>query len=89
MFLIVPPSLITKPADQTLEENQEVTFNCTATGNPTPVITWLRDGKVLARRDTLRFEADRDHSGKYWCSANNGLSEAANASAVLDVQCEY
>jgi len=41
----------------------------------------------VGTEETLRFEASRDHSGDYWCSANNELSEAVNASAHLDVQC--
>ena len=39
--------------------------------------------------NTLSFETNRNHSGKYWCSAENGLSSAVNASASLDVQCKY
>lgn len=42
----------------------------------------------MATGDKLIFEADRDDSGKYWCSADNGLSAAVNASGDLDVQCK-
>ena len=37
----------------------------------------------------LSFEAFRNNSGQYWCSADNGLNSTANASAYLNVQCEY
>lgn len=89
MFLTVPPSLTTRPSDQTLIENQEVKFLCAAIGNPTPTITWIRDGNTLAEGETLSLKTNRSHSGKYWCSASNGLGAAVNASADLDVQCKY
>jgi len=70
-------------------ENEEVTFHCTATGNPTPDITWLKDGKTVGMGDTLSFKAKSEKSGKYWCSADNGLDTTVNTSASLDVQCKY
>jgi len=69
-------------------ENERVTFLCTASGNPTPNITWVKDGSTLSTGDTLRFMADRDLSGKYWCVADNGLGITIRAEADLDVQCE-
>ena len=89
IYLTVPPSLTTKPSDQIIMENQEVTFHCTATGNPTPKITWIKDGKTVDTGDKLTFNALRSQSGRYWCLAENGLKVTVNASAYLDVQCEY
>lgn len=89
ILILDPPSLTTKPSDQTVTENDEVTFHCTAIGNPVPEISWTKDGKTVGQGNTLRFEASRDHSGEYWCSADNGLSDAVNSNADLDVQCEY
>ena len=43
----------------------------------------------MANGDTLNFVANRNQSGKYWCSADNGLSATVNASADLDVKCEH
>ena len=86
---IVPPSLVIKPSDETVIENEEIRFHCSATGNPVPRITWIKDGKTVGSGETLSLESKRNDSGKYWCSADNGLSEAVNASAYLDVQCEY
>ena len=88
-FLTVPPSLSTKPSNQTIMENQELTFHCTGTGNPTPKITWVKDGKSVANGDTLSFKANRNHSGEYWCLAENGLKDTVNTSAYLDVHCKF
>ena len=87
-FVSVAPSLITTPADQTVLEPATATFHCNATGNPTPKITWIKDGKTMGQEETLIIEANRNHSGKYWCSAENGLNSTVNASANLDVQCK-
>ena len=88
-FVSVAPSLITTPTDQTALESATATFYCNATGNPTPKITWIKDGKTVAKGNTLSFETNRTHSGKYWCLAENGLNSTVNASANLDVQCKF
>lgn len=84
----VPVSFISTPVDQTVRAGDETTFHCTATGNPTPVITWIKDGKTMTSGETLTFTASRDHSGQYLCSAENGLGVNINASAHLEVQCK-
>ena len=83
------PSFSNVSVNQTINEGDTATFQCTATGNPTPKITWLKDGKTMATGNTLSFEANRTHSGKYRCSVENGLKTAINASAYLNVQCKY
>jgi len=70
-------------------ENKEFTFNCTASGNPAPRITWIKDGKTVAEGTKLDLTAHRSETGRYWCLAENGLAVSANASAYLDVQCKY
>ena len=87
--LTVPLSFTTTPRDQTIEEGDNGTFHCKATGNPTPKIVWHKDGKTVATGDTLSFKVNRNQSGRYWCSAENGLGLKLNASALLDVQCKF
>lgn len=70
-------------------ENQEVNLQCSAIGNPTPKITWIKDGEEVDTGNKLSFKALRSQSGRYWCLAQNGLEDSVNASAYLDVQCEY
>ena len=78
-----------KPSDRTVVENEEITLHCAATGNPVPKIRWIKDGKTVGTGEKLKFTAKRDHSGEYWCSVENKLNITVNASANLDVQCEY
>ena len=70
-------------------EGKTVTFHCTATGNPAPTITWTQDGEDVESGEVLSLETSRNQSGEYVCIAENGLNFNANASAVLDVLCEY
>jgi len=65
-----------------------VTFHCAAIGNPTPNIKWIKDGTTVGNEDILSFKAKRGDSGKYWCTADNGLGATVNTSAYLDVQCK-
>ncbi|XP_022778407.1 roundabout homolog 2-like, partial [Stylophora pistillata] len=81
----VSPSLVKTPTNKTIFEGETATFHCTATGNPVPEITWIKDGKTVGSGETLSFETRRNQSGKYWCSADNGIDKAANASAYLNV----
>ena len=70
-------------------ENEETTFDCTASGNPTPTITWIKNGKTVTQGERLGLNGHRSQTGRYWCLAENGLDVSANASAYLDVQCKY
>ena len=87
-YISVPPSFDSRPTNQTVIEGTNTTFQCTATGNPTPTITWMKDGKSVAEGHTLSFETSRNDSGKYWCLATNGLGESINTTVNLDVQCK-
>ena len=71
-----------------MTEKEQSTFTCTVTGNPAPNITWTKDGKTVGTGDTMTLETHRNQSGEYWCSAENGVGLAINASAYLDVQCK-
>ena len=89
MFIIVAPSLTTRPSNITIDEEDEATFQCIATGNPTPKITWInKDGKTVGTGEALSFKANRTDSGKYLCVADNGFKTTVNASAHLNVLCK-
>ena len=79
----------TVPSNKTANETDAVTFLCSASGNPVPTITWLKDGQTVGNQTTLTFTVFRNHSGNYSCFADNGLNVTVTASAYLDVQCMY
>lgn len=85
----VLPRLTTEPINQTITEGAMATFYCTASGHPNPKITWINDEKIVTTGDTLSFKTSRNHSGEYWCSAENGLNVTVKASASLNVLCKY
>ena len=88
-FFLVAPSLTSQPSNITIEEDDEATFECIATGNPTPKITWINKiGKTVGTRETLSFKANRTDSGKYLCVADNGFKTTVTASAYLNVLCK-
>ena len=89
VFVSVPPSVTTRPSNKTVIENTMVAFACSASGNPVPKLTWVKDGESIRMGGKLSFKAARNDSGLYWCLADNGLQPAANSSALLDVQCEW
>ena len=84
-----PPSFTSRPSNQTVIEGTNVTFRCSASGNPHPDISWLKDGKTVAEGDTLSLETSKNDSGKYWCLAKNGVGETINTTVYLDVQCKF
>lgn len=83
----VLPYFTRQPTDHSVMEGHEAMFYCTASGNPSPIMTWYKDGKIVDTGETLKFLAFKNHPGKYWCSADNGLGSPINTSAELNVQC--
>lgn len=49
----------------------------------------MKNGKTVGSGETLSFETSRNQSGKYLCSADNGIDKSASASAYLNVHCKY
>ncbi|XP_060521522.1 roundabout homolog 2-like [Cylas formicarius] len=44
LTVLAPPSFITRPLAQTIEAGQEVSFHCSVTGSPKPLIFWSFEG---------------------------------------------
>ena len=77
--------------NQVILEGSNISLHCNATGNPTPNITWTKDGSrtVLYQGETYSIvNIQRQAAGDYTCTAWNGVGEQKNATASVTVQCE-
>lgn len=92
MFRILDPSVIeSSPANEVVLEGSNLTLYCNATGNPTPNITWTKDGipAVLYQGEMYGIvRIQRQAGGKYTCTAWNGVGEETNATATVTVHCK-
>lgn len=88
IFFLVSPDVTIQTSYQTVIEDNVATIHCSAIGNPTPKISWIKDGMTVGTGNTLNFRAHRSQSGDYLCSAENGLNRTSNASSYLDVHCK-
>ena len=87
------PMVLISPMKLTVRENQNAVFQCSATGNPLPMVTWLQptdsgwkdrvrnrpNGKLVVHRATLK------DAGKFICAGKNLLG-SSNQSAILVVE---
>ncbi|XP_039711043.1 roundabout homolog 2 isoform X3 [Pteropus medius] len=89
-----PPIILQGPANQTLAVDGTALLKCKATGEPLPVISWLKEGFTFLGRDprttiqeqgTLQIRNLRiSDTGTYTCVATSSSGETS-WSAVLDV----
>ncbi|XP_059477617.1 peroxidasin isoform X1 [Neocloeon triangulifer] len=79
---VAKPRFSLNPEDYYGHQGQQVSLHCTAVGQPTPKITWSRDGREIRNTDhirvwengTLTIRHSRvEDSGQYRCSATNFL----------------
>ena len=88
------------PQDETVAEDSiNVTFKCSASSNPSPTLSWLKDGIAINQNYTGILLSDdnqiitigkvqRSDAGVYVCNATNKIA-SVSVSAYLNVQCEY
>ncbi|XP_071289797.1 roundabout homolog 2 isoform X11 [Agelaius tricolor] len=89
-----PPIILQGPVNQTLAVDGTALLKCKATGDPLPVISWLKEGFTFLGRDprtsiqdqgTLQIKALRlSDTGTYTCVATSSSGETS-WSAVLEV----
>ncbi|XP_078379220.1 uncharacterized protein LOC144662310 isoform X2 [Oculina patagonica] len=80
---ISAPEIAVSPPTLTVNENEAASFQCSASGNPQPVLAWSRNDSVIhqstavisAGKITWRVATGKD-SGLYQCTARNILGEA-------------
>ncbi|XP_071622127.1 hemicentin-2 isoform X2 [Heliangelus exortis] len=89
----VPPLLESPQTseEQMVAQGSDITFTCEATGSPAPAVTWLKDGKPLARqgnrvpggpRLSLVAVGPAD-TGVYSCLVANEVGEASKTFQLL------
>ena len=98
MFITDQPEFSVHPQNQTKIEGDDVTFNCSATGNSAPTFRWTKDGSVLTPASRISLSSDskqltitnvtREDSGQYVCEATNNVTTVPSDSATLNVKCK-
>ena len=83
--LLGPPTIKHVSDNQTVNEGDKVTLNCTADGNPPPNIKWTRLSNNS--RVTFPLAVSRHDEGGYRCSADNGVA-IKERDVFITVQCE-
>ncbi|TSM77386.1 Peroxidasin [Bagarius yarrelli] len=90
----VTPVFTNAPRDITVESGNDVQIPCSAHGEPTPVITWNKDGVQVTESGKFHINPDsylevKDvglaDGGRYECVARNSIGQSF-ASMVLTVQ---
>ncbi|XP_046346605.2 peroxidasin-like isoform X1 [Haliotis rufescens] len=89
-----PPEFFVIPRDQEVQEGNNADFSCNARGDPSPVLSWVKDGRPIPtnRRYTLQnggrlfriLNTESSDSGQYTCRAENAAGEQ-QASARLHI----
>ena len=76
----------------------DLLLTCNATGNPTPSISWTKDGSLINASGDPRISFIEENTklsitnvsaaddGQYQCVASNSLGNATSNTAILDVQ---
>uniref|UniRef100_A0A0K8WJD6 Lachesin n=1 Tax=Bactrocera latifrons TaxID=174628 RepID=A0A0K8WJD6_BACLA len=92
--ILVPPRIhhISTGGHLQVKKGSSVRIECSASGNPTPNVTWSRKNNILPNGEEklhshiLSIEnVDRHKGGVYICTANNGVGQPASSQVVLHV----
>lgn len=86
------------PQDTVVDAGSTFLWDCTATGTPTPVFTWAKDGvrlqsdtpehiSILSNNSLVIAEVKPEDAGQYQCHTRNGVG-AHVAQATLTVRGE-
>lgn len=85
---ISPPAVVVSPSTLTVNENEVASFQCSASGNPQPVVEWSRNDSAMNPKTVTssgkilwRNVAGND-SGVYTCAARNILGEARGSARL-------
>ncbi|KAJ8737014.1 hypothetical protein PYW07_000285 [Mythimna separata] len=93
--VLVSPSFVIEPQNQTVRVGDDVEFICTAKGTPKPLLNWFRNTLVLPLSENIILSNDNqnltilsvtaDDEGIYHCKAENAEG-SVEGSAFLTVK---
>lgn len=81
--LLISAEFVDTPQDTIIDEGATFVWDCTATGKPTPVLFWVKDGQpvdqlehfiILANNSLVIRGVKSEDGGQYRCRADNGVS---------------
>ena len=90
------------PKDATIVEGDVAVFSCTVDGNPSPRVTWTKNGEKLNITANQRLTVSslnnkhsftitnvhRSDSGQYRCVIINSVGNITSSPGDLNVQCK-
>ena len=100
-LIVDQPEITTDPGSTEKIERDDLTLMCSAVGNPTPSISWTKDGSlinadgdprinIIEQNTKLRImNVSRADDGQYRCVGSNSLGNATSSVATVDVRCKY
>ena len=100
IFTTDRPEFSEHPQNRTVLEGLNVAFSCNASGNPTPNLSWTKNGSPInttanasislsAGNKQLNItNVNRVDSGEYRCVADNSVGAVNSSAAFLTVQCK-
>ena len=80
-----PPNITYMSGNQTVNQTDFVTLNCSADGNPAPRITWTRVSDNSAVTFPLTITG-KGNEGAYTCTADNGVKDSFSKDTFIIVQ---
>ncbi|XP_053959813.1 lachesin [Anastrepha ludens] len=98
--VVVPPDIVDYQTshDMIVQEGQNVSLTCTATGVPTPTITWRRERDIpllqniggtdiysIEGSNLTLWQVSRESMGAYLCIASNGIPPTVSKRVLIAV----
>ena len=86
----VPAQILSLTMNVTVNEGNPIDLKCNATGYPSPIVTWKKDGRKLHSGSSIVHIASssKSDSGAYVCIADNGVGSEGMEVTFVMVYCK-
>ena len=86
----VPAQILSLTMNITVIEGNPIDLKCNATGYPSPIVTWKKDGRKLhSGISILHISSSRkSDSGAFVCIADNGVGREEMEVTFVTVYCK-